>query len=256
MRFDEVSARYGEFGTFFVGNILPDEKVENFTHINREKERNSFLFIPSIFLLKNFFFRKFEQNRQILLNTLQNCNLSISKFMLKWYELYANNDAKVIMYMKKIFSILLVFLLSISSLGVTTSHAEEKIHIEAAAALLFDADTGKILHEQNPDELLAIASMSKLIVVYAVLEAIKEGKITWDTKVNISDYAYEVSRNNEFSNVPFEKGRQYTVRELYHSIVIFSANGSSIALAELLAGSEKNFLNLANEHAKTRVKEI
>ncbi|OON75667.1 D-alanyl-D-alanine carboxypeptidase, partial [Klebsiella pneumoniae] len=42
----------------------------------------------------------------------------------------------------------------------------------------------------------------------------------------------------------------YTVRELYHSIVIFSANGSSIALAELLAGSEKNFLNLANEHAK------
>ena len=97
-----------------------------------------------------------------------------------------------------------MLVLSISSLGVTTSHAEEKIHIEAAA-LLFDADTGKILHEQNPDELLAIASMSKLIVVYAVLEAIKEGKITWDTKVNISDYAYEVSRNNEFSNVPFEK---------------------------------------------------
>ncbi|MEG7927484.1 D-alanyl-D-alanine carboxypeptidase [Bacillus cereus] len=152
--------------------------------------------------------------------------------------------------MKKILSILLLLVLSISPLGVTTSHAEEKIHIEAAAALLFDADTGKILHEQNPDELLAIASMSKLIVVYAVLEAIKEGKITWDTKVNISDYAYEVSRNNEFSNVPFEKGRQYTVKELYHSIVIFSANGSSIALAELLAGSEKNFLNLANEHAK------
>ncbi|PEE38498.1 serine hydrolase [Bacillus pseudomycoides] len=154
------------------------------------------------------------------------------------------------MYMRKILSILLAFLLSFSSLGVTTSHAEGKIHIEAAAAILFDADTGKILHEQNPDELLAIASMSKLIVVYSVLEAIKEGKITWDTKVNISDYAYEISRNNEFSNVPFEKGRQYTVKELYHSIIIFSANGSSIALAELLAGSEKNFLNLANEHAK------
>lgn len=154
------------------------------------------------------------------------------------------------MYMRKILSILLVFLLSFSPLGVTTSHAEEKIHIEAAAAILFDADTGKILHEQNPDELLAVASMSKLMVIYSVLEAIKEGKITWDTKVNISDYAYEISRNNDFSNVPFEKGRQYTVKELYHSIVIFSANGSSIALAELLAGSEKNFLNLANEHAK------
>ncbi|WP_459502859.1 serine hydrolase [Bacillus sp. C1] len=154
------------------------------------------------------------------------------------------------MYMRKISSILLLFLLSFFTLGVTNSYAEEKIHIEAAAAILFDADTGKILHEQNPDELLAIASMSKLIVVYSVLEAIKEGKITWDTKVNISDYAYEVSRNNEFSNVPFEKGRQYTVKELYQSIVIFSANGSSVALAELLAGNEKDFLTLANEHAK------
>ncbi|WP_242145140.1 MULTISPECIES: serine hydrolase [unclassified Bacillus cereus group] len=154
------------------------------------------------------------------------------------------------MYMRKILSILLAFLLLFSSLGATNSHAEENIHIEAAAAILFDADTGKILHEQNPDELLAVASMSKLMVVYAVLEAMKAGKITWDTKVNISDYAYEVSRNNEFSNVPFEKGRQYTVRELYHSIVIFSANGSSIALAELLAGSEKNFLKLADEYAK------
>lgn len=63
--------------------------------------------------------------------------------MLKWYELYANNDAKVIIYMKKILSILLALLLSIYSLEVTTSHAEEKIQIEAAAALLFDADTGK-----------------------------------------------------------------------------------------------------------------
>ena len=49
MRFDEVSARYGEFGTFFVGNILPDEKVEKFLHINREKERNSFLFYSPLY---------------------------------------------------------------------------------------------------------------------------------------------------------------------------------------------------------------
>ena len=86
------------------------------------------------------------------------------------------------MYMRKILSILLAFLLLFSSLGATNSHAEENIHIEAAAAILFDADTGKILHEQNPDELLAVASMSKLMVVYAVLEAIKAGKITWNTK--------------------------------------------------------------------------
>ncbi|TKH09086.1 D-alanyl-D-alanine carboxypeptidase, partial [Bacillus wiedmannii] len=73
--------------------------------------------------------------------------------------------------MRKISSILLALLLLFSPLGVTISHAEKrKIHIEAAAAILFDADTGKILYEQNPDELLAIASMSKLIVVYSILD--------------------------------------------------------------------------------------
>ncbi|TKH11426.1 D-alanyl-D-alanine carboxypeptidase, partial [Bacillus wiedmannii] len=73
--------------------------------------------------------------------------------------------------MREIPSILLALLLLFSPLGVTISYAEEKkIHIEAAATILFDADTGKILHEQNPDELLAIASMSKLIVVYSILE--------------------------------------------------------------------------------------
>ena len=125
-------------------------------------------------------------------------------------------------------SILLLLVLSISSLGVTTSHAKEK-YILRRRRLLFDADTGKILHEQNPDELLAIASMSKLIVVYAVLEAIKEGKITWDTKVNISDYAYEVSRNNEFSNVPFEKGRQYTVKN-YIILLLYSLQMDLVSL--------------------------
>ncbi|KOS23734.1 D-alanyl-D-alanine carboxypeptidase [Bacillus anthracis] len=152
--------------------------------------------------------------------------------------------------MKKILSILLALLLSISSLGVTTSHAEEKINIEAAAAILVEANTGKILHQKNPDELLAIASMTKIMSEYAVLEAIKKGKIKWDKKINISEYAYKVSQNNELSNVPLEKGRQYTVKELYQAIAIFSANGATIALAEPIAGKEKNFVKMTNEKAK------
>ena len=63
MRFDEVSARYGEFGTFFVGNILPDEKVEKFYTYNGEKERNSFLFYSSLYLSSKSLFLHFEENR-------------------------------------------------------------------------------------------------------------------------------------------------------------------------------------------------
>ena len=58
MRFDEVSARYGEFGTFFVGNILPDEKVEKLHIMVKRNEIRSFLFF-SIFILKNPFFLHF-----------------------------------------------------------------------------------------------------------------------------------------------------------------------------------------------------
>ena len=72
MRFDEVSARYGEFGTFFVGNILPNEKVTNFYTYNIKKERNSFLFLlPSIFTCKNLLFSaNLNKNRQILFKFL------------------------------------------------------------------------------------------------------------------------------------------------------------------------------------------
>ncbi|KOS31246.1 D-alanyl-D-alanine carboxypeptidase [Bacillus anthracis] len=124
------------------------------------------------------------------------------------------------------------------------------LHIEAGAAILFEADTGKILYEKNPDELLSIASMTKIMIVYFVFEAVDEGKFTWDPKVKVSEYAYKVSRDASFSNVAFENGGSYTVRELYDSMVIFSANGSSIALAELIAGKEVDFLKMMNDKAK------
>ena len=70
MRFDEVSARYGEFGTFFVGNILPDEKVEKFYIYNGEKERNSFLFYSSLYLSSKISFSTLLKKNQHFSNFL------------------------------------------------------------------------------------------------------------------------------------------------------------------------------------------
>src|SRR5699024_4603956 len=60
----------------------------------------------------------------------------------------------------------------------------------------------------------------------------------------ISDYAYSISQNYELSNVPLRQDFTYTVRDLYESMLVYSANGASIAMAELLGGSEPGFVDM------------
>nr|WP_257131777.1 D-alanyl-D-alanine carboxypeptidase family protein [Bacillus sp. AFS017336] len=128
--------------------------------------------------------------------------------------------------------------------------AEDVLGIQAKAAILVDANSGKILYEKNSNAPLPIASMSKMMTEYLVNEAIKNGKISWDEKVTVSEYAHKISQNTGLSNVPLELGGQYTVRELYEAAAIYSANGATIALAEKIGGSEKNFVQLMNDKAK------
>lgn len=124
-----------------------------------------------------------------------------------------------------------------------------ELGIEAEAAILVDAKTGKILYEKNSDKLLYPASMTKMMTEYILLEAIENKQINWDQEVSISDYVYQISQNTSLSNVPLRKDIKYTVKELYESMAIYSANGSTIALAELIAGSETNFVKMMNDKA-------
>ncbi|HDR4817188.1 TPA: D-alanyl-D-alanine carboxypeptidase, partial [Bacillus cereus] len=100
------------------------------------------------------------------------------------------------------------------------------------------------------DELLAIASMTKMMSEYLVHEAVENGKLKWNQKVKISEYAYKISQDRSLSNVPLENGGSYTVKELYEAMVIYSANGATIALAEEIAGKEVNFVKMMNDKSK------
>lgn len=122
-------------------------------------------------------------------------------------------------------------------------------NVNAEGVILVDYSSGRILYEKNADEPMHPASMTKMMTEYLVNESIKNGKIKWDQKVSISDYVYMVSQDNSLSNVPLKKDEQYSVRELYESMAIYSANGSTIALAELIAGSEANFVKMMNDKA-------
>ena len=131
----------------------------------------------------------------------------------------------------------------------TATKAEESLNLNVDAAILVDADTGKILYEKNADAPLGIASMTKMMTEYLLFEAIKEGKITWDQQYSVTDYTYKISQNRALSNVPLRQDGSYSIHELYEAMAIYSANAATIAIAETIAGTEENFVKLMNDKA-------
>ncbi|SFP90577.1 serine hydrolase [Salibacterium halotolerans] len=122
--------------------------------------------------------------------------------------------------------------------------------LAAESAILVDADSGQILYSKKPDVILPPASMTKMMTEYLVNEAVAQGDTSWDAEVNVTSKAEEISQNNALSNVPLRQNRTYTVQELYEAMAIYSANGASIALAEHVAGSESDFVDMMNSKAE------
>jgi serine-type D-Ala-D-Ala carboxypeptidase (penicillin-binding protein 5/6) len=150
-----------------------------------------------------------------------------------------------------IFSVLSAVLFVSLFTYIPQAKAEENfLNIESDAAILVEAKTGKVLFEKNADTVLGIASMTKMMTEYLLLEAIKEKRVSWDQEYTVSDYVYKISQDRELSNVPLLKGEKYNVKELYEAMAIYSANGATIAIAEILAGSETNFVKMMNKKAE------
>ncbi|MEW6173922.1 MAG: serine hydrolase [Bacillota bacterium] len=151
---------------------------------------------------------------------------------------------------QRVFPLPILLFIIILTLGNSAAVAQTPPDILGGSAILADGKSGRILFEKNPDAVFPPASMTKMMTEYLILEAIKSGKISWDQKISISDYAYTISQNRKLSNVPLRKDDRYSVRELYESMIIYSANGSTIALAELVGGTETNFLKMMSAKAK------
>ncbi|ATP38571.1 D-alanyl-D-alanine carboxypeptidase [Solibacillus sp. R5-41] len=153
---------------------------------------------------------------------------------------------------KSLMSFLMIPLLLLSMLGIApaTTNAETDLGLTVDAAILIDADSGKILYEQNAGTSLGIASMTKMMTEYLLLDAIKEGTVTWDQQYNVTEYTYKVSQNRLLSNVPLRQDGTYSIKELYEAMAIYSANAATIAIAETIAGTETEFLKLMNKKAE------
>ena len=115
----------------------------------------------------------------------------------------------------------------------------------ARSYLLMEASTGTVLLEENADEALPPASVTKIMTLLLVMEAVDSGKLGWDEKVQTSEYAASMGGSQVF----LEPGEEMTVAEMVKCVVVASANDAAVALAERVAGSEEAFVRRMNERA-------
>lgn len=118
--------------------------------------------------------------------------------------------------------------------------------LKAPSAIMMDAGTGTILLSRNAHETRAIASVTKIMTMLLIMEALDEGKIQWDDKVRTSAHAASYGG----SQIWLEEGETLTVEELFLAVAMESANDCAVALAEFMAGSEVGFVALMNERAR------
>lgn len=119
--------------------------------------------------------------------------------------------------------------------------------INAKSYVLLDADSGKVLVEKNADLRLAPASLTKLMTMFIVSGALKNGSIKLDDKVRISDKAWRTGGSKMFVKI----NEEVPVRDLIQGIVVASGNDATVAMAEDVAGSEDAFVSIMNQMAKT-----
>ena len=120
------------------------------------------------------------------------------------------------------------------------------LDLDCKSAILIEATTGKVLYEQNADEALPPASVTKVMTLLLVMEAIEEGKIKLDDMVSTSAHAASMGGSQIF----LKEGEVMSVEDMIKSVVIASANDAACALAEFVSGSEEAFVKAMNERAK------
>ena len=129
---------------------------------------------------------------------------------------------------------------------VVFAEGNTDLGLNAKSAILMEESTGNILYESNPDERLPIASVTKVMTMLLIMEAVDSGKISLDDMVTVSENAMSYGGSTMF----LETGEQLTVNDMLKGIAVASANDGCVAMAEHLAGSESAFVDMMNNKAR------
>lgn len=130
-----------------------------------------------------------------------------------------------------------------TSLGDFSSQLASQLNLGVDQAAAMDPATGQALFRYQDDDLHGIASLTKLLSLYVVYDAIKAGQLDFDTKIPVSEGVAELSRLPNLSNVPLDASTDYyTAGDLIDATLIYSANSAIVALAQYVAGDEATFV--------------
>ena len=146
----------------------------------------------------------------------------------------------------KILSLMLSVVFVMVTLPVRPVGAITPEELSAPAAVLMDAETGTVLFEKNSHEVRACASITKVMTLILVMEALDSGKIQWEDTVTASAHAASMGG----SDIWLEPGETMSVEEMVKATIVASANDAAVALAELVSGTEEDFVRAMNEKAK------
>ena len=146
--------------------------------------------------------------------------------------------------MKRVAVALLALVLVIGSVPVQVQGLE--LNVAGKGAVLMDIATGTVLYEKNAHERLSPASVTKVMTLLLIMEAIDDGRIGWNDTVTAS----EAAAAKGGSQIYLKVGETMTVQDLVKSIAVSSANDAACAMAEHIAGSESAFVSMMNQRAK------
>lgn len=141
-----------------------------------------------------------------------------------------------------------IFLSAILSLSVAfpTMASEKEDTISAPSAILMEASTGQVIYEKDPDSKRPPASVTKVMTLLLIFDALEEGKIKLEDEVTTSEYAASMGGSQVF----LEPGEIQTVDTLIKCISVASANDACVAMAEFICGSEEEFVSQMNKRAE------
>ncbi|SFC43426.1 D-alanyl-D-alanine carboxypeptidase (penicillin-binding protein 5/6) [Bacillus sp. OV322] len=151
--------------------------------------------------------------------------------------------------MKRILSLSMTILLAASLLSPSAFAAKKEgnqLAENASSAILIERDTGAVLYQKNSDQKLPPASMTKIMTMLLIMDAVDKGELKLNEKIRTSEYAASMGGSQIF----LEPGEEMTTEQMLRGISIGSANDASVAVAERLAGSEEAFVKKMNEKAK------
>lgn len=149
---------------------------------------------------------------------------------------------------KQIIRKIFCFALTMALLFPCTATKSSAIDISDScqSAILMEATTGQVLYELNADEQLPPASVTKIMTILLVMEAVDSGQIALTDPVTVSDYASTMGGSQVF----LKAGEVMCVEDLLKSVVVASANDAAVALAEHICGSEEDFVARMNQRAR------